>query len=524
MDDDYKNFDCYKILAIPWTASPQEVRKAYYAKCKECHPDVGGTHEQQIKVNLAYEILSDPIQREQHDRFWKYQYQYQSTTRTGYAQKPPPQASSKRTNYESYSGTQKTTIQQLFVRVSKVIDQELNNLREEGERWVRSKISDYEEKVRRWMHEQETAFKQKYAAYEAKLNQLRQQQTKIFNQKIAGYDRLRSLKNRMKSGLFFAAIGLSVVALMATALSLGLILFSFDKALQLFGPVISVEIWAMVILLWFWYANAKWVKVYSQKVAVEDPDWKHKIIVVLAHIQNNQKMKVSNGEVTINAPDSLNRVKIILQAELFAKKMNIGPCQISYDSKDWQQRISNLARDEWQRNSSGKEESLKANRDKYIRKVADICDLVDRNTTLDSSEEQVARRIAVAFFLMGYFPVNFDGSSRMFVFSDGDAKIIIRFRHRSGAPTNIAFVKRMVSEMHATHAPKGFLFCTPGLSGNADDYARANSIKWYSLEAMNSWINNVLSSGYQGPPGNIFQHIDRMTNFLRQISLSLPRG
>jgi hypothetical protein len=218
----------------------------------------------------------------------------------------------------------------------------------------------------------------------------------------------------------------------------------------------------------------------------------------------------------------LNRIKNILETELFLQKLSIGPIQISYDSNDWRQKMAKLAHQEWQRISDKDEIRLNTKREKYLRNVAEICDMVDRNITFDSSEEQVARRIAVTFFMMGYVPLNYINLSRMFVFSDGDERIILRFRHRAGSPTNISFVKRMVSEMLANKAHKGFLFCTPGLSGNAAVYAQSNSIKWYSLETMNSWIDGVLSSGYQGPSGDIFQHIDHMVSFIKRISLSLP--
>jgi hypothetical protein len=170
---------------------------------------------------------------------------------------------------------------------------------------------------------------------------------------------------------------------------------------------------------------------------------------------------------------------------------------------------------------SKEEERIKSKREQFLRYAAEISDLVERTITTDSSEEQAARRIAITFFMMGYFPISYVSQSRMFIFSDGDEKIVIRFRHRVGNPTNISFVKDMVRTMSANHAHKGFLFCTPGLSDNADNYARANSIKWYSLETMNEWIDNVLTSGYSGPAGDILQHTDKMVNFLRQIALSL---
>jgi hypothetical protein len=117
--------------------------------------------------------------------------------------------------------------------------------------------------------------------------------------------------------------------------------------------------------------------------------------------------------------------------------------------------------------------------------------------------------------------MQYDGQTRILIFSDGEEKIVIRFRHRSGAPTNISYVKDMARIMLANHAQKGFLFCTPGLSQNAAKYANTNAIKWYSLETMNEWIDNVLTLGYSGPTGDILQHTEYMTNFLRHIALSL---
>jgi curved DNA-binding protein CbpA len=70
MNTDYKTFDCYKVLDIPWTVAPQEIRQAYLKKSKEHHPDVGGSNEQQIKINTAYTVLSNPLERERHDRYW----------------------------------------------------------------------------------------------------------------------------------------------------------------------------------------------------------------------------------------------------------------------------------------------------------------------------------------------------------------------------------------------------------------------------------------------------------------------
>src|SRR5262245_5801377 len=70
MPSAWQEFDCYKALDIARSASPAEIRRAYYVVSKRAHPDAGGSHEAQVRVNHAYAILSDPVSRQAHDIFW----------------------------------------------------------------------------------------------------------------------------------------------------------------------------------------------------------------------------------------------------------------------------------------------------------------------------------------------------------------------------------------------------------------------------------------------------------------------
>lgn len=58
----------YSVLDVPVTATPEDVRTAYYAKCKSTHPDVTATDSQAfLEVNEAYNVLIDPEQRRLYD-------------------------------------------------------------------------------------------------------------------------------------------------------------------------------------------------------------------------------------------------------------------------------------------------------------------------------------------------------------------------------------------------------------------------------------------------------------------------
>ena len=99
---------------------------------------------------------------------------------------------------------------------------------------------------------------------------------------------------------------------------------------------------------------------------------------------------------------------------------------------------------------------------------------------------------------------------------------MIRFRHRSGAAVNVAYVQVMVDAMAFTGSSQGILFCSTGLSGNGQVLAARHGIKWYTLTRMNEWIENVIRARYAGPPGDILRLLDHIVHFVNQLSTPLP--
>ena len=57
----------YDTLGVDRKASFEQLKAAFRKKALQCHPDRGGTHGAMVKINEAWEVLSDPKLRQQYD-------------------------------------------------------------------------------------------------------------------------------------------------------------------------------------------------------------------------------------------------------------------------------------------------------------------------------------------------------------------------------------------------------------------------------------------------------------------------
>jgi len=63
--------DYYAVLGVSRDASPEEIRRAYHKSARAQHPDMSAqadANEQFLKVQAAYEVLSDPAKRLKYDQ------------------------------------------------------------------------------------------------------------------------------------------------------------------------------------------------------------------------------------------------------------------------------------------------------------------------------------------------------------------------------------------------------------------------------------------------------------------------
>jgi len=77
--------DFYQVLNVSKTASDSDIKKAFYKKAKECHPDVAKGAEDKFKeINEAYETLSDEFKRRQYDNDMRNGYDGTSSSKAQY--------------------------------------------------------------------------------------------------------------------------------------------------------------------------------------------------------------------------------------------------------------------------------------------------------------------------------------------------------------------------------------------------------------------------------------------------------
>lgn len=61
--------EAYQVLNVSPSATPEEIKKKYRELSLKHHPDLGGSHEQMVKINQAKAVLDNPNQQSRQDDY-----------------------------------------------------------------------------------------------------------------------------------------------------------------------------------------------------------------------------------------------------------------------------------------------------------------------------------------------------------------------------------------------------------------------------------------------------------------------
>lgn len=95
--------DYYEILQVHPGAHAEVIKRAYYTivKLLQAHPDLGGAHEDAVRVNEAYAVLSDPAKRQAYDAARRQQARPAAMRPTARQTTRPPRTAHVRVQAES---------------------------------------------------------------------------------------------------------------------------------------------------------------------------------------------------------------------------------------------------------------------------------------------------------------------------------------------------------------------------------------------------------------------------------------
>jgi len=199
---------------------------------------MGGSHEQQVKVNLTYEILSDPLLREQHDRYWL----YRSSDSSGFRKTPDKDQENK------------TSLNQnLHAKVALIFETEISRLYQEKQLWITNRAGVYFLKLKNWRKEQLHAHTKLYEEYIKKLK--------------------KQKKDRADSR-WYAIIGAEAFIVLL-ALSLFINLLGFDVFMV---SLLSMSIAFVFITIGIAsFSNLKWLIIDDNKLDITNSSIKNDI-------------------------------------------------------------------------------------------------------------------------------------------------------------------------------------------------------------------------------------------------------
>jgi len=73
--------DLYLVLGVTSEADPGQLQSAWRNAAKRSHPDLGGDIEEFQSIEIAYQVLSNPLERQRYDRYRRHVQAFASRPR-----------------------------------------------------------------------------------------------------------------------------------------------------------------------------------------------------------------------------------------------------------------------------------------------------------------------------------------------------------------------------------------------------------------------------------------------------------
>jgi len=117
----------YEELGLQNNATKSEIKSSYRSLVKQHHPDKGGEKERFIAIQNAWEILNDPIKKEQYDRNFLSSSSSFDSLNANWEEK----FNSKKFNSSNQDKEVKTWIKEIYVPINRSISQIIKPLNNE---------------------------------------------------------------------------------------------------------------------------------------------------------------------------------------------------------------------------------------------------------------------------------------------------------------------------------------------------------------------------------------------------------
>ncbi len=143
--------------------------------------------------------------------------------------------------------------------------------------------------------------------------------------------------------------------------------------------------------------------------------------------------------------------------------------------------------------------------------------ILRRPTEPDEAPVYFARRLAAAFFFIGYAPLRWQPEDARLIIARGESEVALQVRPAGKRSLSVTQIDRLLSELRAARQREAYLFVLSSVSVRARERAGESGVRCFDLVELNEWIPSLLTSGYRGPGGDPLVALIKLRQFLQTL-------